>query len=87
VPLAKGALAFDLELSRPDASGPWAADLRLLSPCEGQVLARRAELVEPSAAALSRWVNEAAQALLRGRDLKKLRYGIPGVKEGPLQVK
>ena len=74
VPLTPGALALDLTLAKNE-HGLWSVDLSLLSPCEGKVLARRAELIEANKEALSQWIAKATEALLKGRDLGPLRRG------------
>jgi hypothetical protein len=74
VPLEEGALALDLRLSNLAPLGGWAVDLRLVVPCSGAVLDRRAAAVEPSAAALARFTAEAVALLLRGRDLGEIRW-------------
>jgi hypothetical protein len=66
-PLEAGARALDLDLVRLSARA-WAADLRLIAPCENEVIDRRAAVVDASQAALTRFVAGAAVALLRGRD-------------------
>jgi hypothetical protein len=72
--LTRGLHALDLQLERFGTSRWWAADLRLVDPCDDEVIDRRSAVVEPSLPALSRWVSEAASALLRGRDLAPLRF-------------
>ncbi|MGZ6143931.1 MAG: hypothetical protein ACXWLM_11375 [Myxococcales bacterium] len=73
VPLEAGAKALELEVERLSARA-WAADLRLLAPCENELIDRKAAVIDAGAAALSRFAAEAAAALLRGRDLGPLRW-------------
>jgi hypothetical protein len=71
--LAPGQLALDLDLAPVGApASAWAADLRLLAPCEGRLVDRRAEMVAASGGALQRFLEESAAALLRGRDLARV---------------
>jgi len=72
-PFEAGVRALDLEVSKLSERA-WAADLKLVAPCEDQILDRRASVVEAGAAALARFVSEAAEQMLRGRDLGPLRY-------------
>jgi hypothetical protein len=65
------AIELDVQWLSPQA---WAGDLRLVAPCEGLLLDRKAAAVEASAAALARFVAEATGAILRGRDLGPLKY-------------
>lgn len=59
--------ALDVDVTRLSPRA-WAVDVRLLAPCENEVIDRRAAVVEAGPAALTRFVEEAVRALLRGRD-------------------
>jgi hypothetical protein len=69
--LSTGQLALDLAIT-PAGPGAWAVDLRVLAPCDGQRLDRRAEIVPTGIPSLQRFLEAALPALLRGRDLPRL---------------
>ena len=76
-PFDEGALALDLRLSTLSPNLRFkgqSADLRLVEPCSGRVLDRRAAALEAGPAAAARFISEAAVALLRGRDLPAIRW-------------
>ena len=65
---------MDLRLSPLAPHQGLAADLRLVEPCSGRVLDRRAAALESGPAAAARFAGEAAAELLRGRDLSGIRW-------------
>jgi len=67
-PFERGTRMLDLDVQKLSARA-WSADLRLLAPCEGELIDRKAAVVEASAAGLARFAADGAVALLRGRDL------------------
>jgi hypothetical protein len=68
--LSEGQLALDLAVT--PSGGAWAVDLRLLAPCDGQRLGRRAEIVPAGIPGLQRFLEATVPALLRGRDLPRV---------------
>jgi len=66
--LMRGQLALDLAVA-PAGPGAWAVDLRVLAPCDGGLIDRRAELIPAGIAGLRRFLDEVVPAILRGRDL------------------
>ena len=73
-PFEEGELALDLRVTSLAPLKGWSADLRLVLPCAGRVVDRRAAVVEASPAALARFVVDSAGQLLRGRDLGAIRW-------------
>ena len=69
--LASGQLALDLSLA-PAGQGAWAVDVRVLAPCDGRLVGRRAEIIPAGIAGLRRLLDEVVPALLRGRDLPEI---------------
>jgi hypothetical protein len=69
--LVSGQLALDLGLA-PAGPGAWAVDLRVLAPCDGRLVDRRAEIIPAGIAGLRRFLDEVVPALLRGRDLPEI---------------
>jgi hypothetical protein len=68
--LSSDQIALDLTVT-PAGAGAWAVDLRVLAPCDGRRLDRRAEIVPAGIPGLQRFLEAALPALLRGRDLPR----------------